>query len=487
LPIHFDTAVASGVYVRLDIDQQLDCDLKPNPEDFSISLPLCEANANATVRPIAIELKPKEADDNPRTSIILVLDEPLPPISEMELHYHPQEALMWSNTLDDAIGAFITHIPVKLSRHEPKEAFSTKLLETIAQKAKKPEKAPALPPAITNIVGSRIDISLNRILIPHQGVAVGDFRAEAQDRWCTVSAAAIRQLTSEDPHEIQLALKDDLEPGDILTVAFKAKRYPITALDGSQINNFKISARYQGPGEFEILETGENRAPDVKAKADAEQYHLQALETIMDEDLHGEHVVGGTLRGLLNSMLGVFKRSKAKDNTAEEEPGTALTISLTLTQKIILVLFLALVVWLVVVTVRLTSGLSDTAPASVLNTSAVGDENKPCNLSFASGNQYSGTCNAANKPDGRGIFQWKSGSTFEGDFASGQRSGDGYMTYPNGAKYDGQWQDDKKHGQGTYWTENGNRFEGQFEQGKMTENGTCYLADGSEQSGYCPN
>ena len=495
LPFQFDTAVASGVFLRLDIDQELDCDLKPNPDDFSISLPVCEANANSTVRPIALQLKAQQTSEQPRTSIILVLDEALPPVSELELHYHPQEALMWSNTLDDSISAFIIQIPVKLSRHEPKEAFSTKLLETIAKKSQKAPAPPPEDPVIAAIDSNQISIALNRFLIPHQGVAVGDFRAEAHDRWVTVAAAAVRQSASEEPHEIQLALKETLEPGDTLTIQFKAKRYPITALDGSQITNFKVSATYQGPGEFSTLSVDEtdstNAAP--ASDANAEQLHMQALESILDEDT----AVAQDDAGTLGKAKKLFSKSPK-----EPKPPRA---KMPLLQKVILGIFLAGLAWLAVVVFQLMFGFSAPAPktsqapvsapaASVAAPSTAAKQpaaatpvaTKPCQLTFNSGNQYSGSCNGAQKPHGNGRFQWTSGSSYEGNFANGSRSGQGFMTYPNGAKYEGQWLNDKKHGQGTYWSENGNRFEGRFEQGKMTSDGTCFMSDGSEVSGFCP-
>ncbi|WP_345420084.1 hypothetical protein [Halioxenophilus aromaticivorans] len=496
LPFHFDTAIASGVFVRMDVDQDLDCDLKPNPEDFSISLPVCEANTNSNVRPIALQLKPQPTADEPRTSIILVLEEPLPPVSELELHYHPQEALMWSNTLDDSINAFITHIPVKLSRHEPKEAFSTKLLETIAKKAKPEAGPPPEEPVITAMDEAQISIALNRFLIPHQGVAVGDFRAEAQDRWCTVAAAAVRQVSSEEPHEIQLALKEPLQAGDVITIAFKAKRYPITSMDGSQITNFKVAASYQGPNQFSVLaiEEGAGTTLVPASNENTEAMQRQALETILDE----KSAPAAEQPGAMNKLGGLVGRKKASE-PKERRP------IMTFGQKIILALFFCLVAWLGFTAFQLSSGFSEThsdAPPQIIDRSINADADQaaesgngalldttaePCSLTFDSGNLYDGTCNGAGKPHGQGNFQWVSGSSYEGNFFNGHRQGNGFMTYPNGAKYEGQWMNDKKHGQGTYWSETGNRFEGEFEHGNMTSNGTCFMADGSEVAGFCPN
>merc|ERR1712065_81526 len=89
LPFTIEPVVASGVFLRLDFNQHLDPDIKPSAADFSLSLPLCEASDGVTIRPIHVELKEREADHGPLTRVILVLSDPLPPVSEMELHYHP--------------------------------------------------------------------------------------------------------------------------------------------------------------------------------------------------------------------------------------------------------------------------------------------------------------------------------------------------------------------------------------------------------------
>ncbi|WP_317931229.1 hypothetical protein [Halioxenophilus sp. WMMB6] len=478
LPFRIAPAVASGVYLRLAFDQLLDSDLKPNPDDFSISLPLCEAGGDSTVRPIHLEIKNRDTDQGPLSTIILVLDHPLPPVSEMELHYHPLELLMWSNTTGDSIEPFILHLPVKLSRQEPKGALPAKLLESLANKAKK-QKAPELPPAITHVEGNRINVCLNRQLIPHQGVAAGDFRAEAEDHWCTVTAAAIHQSGKDEPHEVQLGIKEKLEPGAVLTIAFKAKRYPMTALDGSQISSFKVSARYLGPGKIEALAT-DTGAAEAQVKADTEKYHLQALETILDDSVTPKQVWGGYLLNSLYSLTQLLGRPLS--------PKVNGAVSVSRTQKLMAIALGLIIIWLAIVGVRFIASFpSANRPAPVANT--VGsdpDQLTSCRLNFVSGNKYTGTCNSANQPHGKGIFSWTSGSTYEGQFVNGKRSGQGIMSYPTGARYDGAWIDDKKHGRGTYWTETGDRFEGEFIDGKMTANGTCYKHDGTQVSGYCP-
>lgn len=110
-----------------------------------------------------------------------------------------------------------------------------------------------------------------------------------------------------------------------------------------------------------------------------------------------------------------------------------------------------------------------------------------CSLNFSSGNQYAGECDPQNKPHGRGVYTWASGSRYEGQFSHGKREGQGQMLYASGSRYQGSWVADKKQGQGTYWVDNGDRFEGQFDAGRMTENGTCYPKSGKSYSGFCRN
>lgn len=475
---HIEPAVASGIYIKLAFDQHFDSDLKPNPEDFSISLPVCEAADASTVRPIHVEFKDRPTDHGSQTNVILVLEKPLPPVSEMELHYHPLELLMWSNTASKSVEPFILPLPVRLSRQPQRDSLSTKLLETLAKRNKR-ESAPApLPPVITHMDGERINICLNRQLIPHQGVAAGDFRAEAEDRWVGITAAAIHQSSEDESHEIQLAMAEKLTPGDSIALAFKAKRYPMTSLDGSQISQFKVSARYLGEGQFQLIETQETTGKS-SARFETEKYHLSALEHLLDEDVSKGKAFGS-----------VFLESLAALTQAVGRPltGNKSEVAIPRTQMLMGVALVLIILFLVIAIFQMLSGFSTSTTtnrpqAADIDLSAT----LPCTLNFTTGNQYSGTCNGANQPHGKGTFQWTSGSTYEGEFQNGKRAGYGFMTYNNGAKYDGQWRDDKKEGNGIYWSNTGDRFEGEFSQGKMTANGVCYKTDGTQLRGFCPN
>ena len=44
---------------------------------------------------------------------------------------------------------------------------------------------------------------------------------------------------------------------------------------------------------------------------------------------------------------------------------------------------------------------------------------------------------------GQGIFEFKDGNVYEGEFYNGKKNGKGIMTYKNNTKYDGYWYEDK--------------------------------------------
>ena len=44
---------------------------------------------------------------------------------------------------------------------------------------------------------------------------------------------------------------------------------------------------------------------------------------------------------------------------------------------------------------------------------------------------------------GYGVYTWKNGRKFEGNFEYNKRSGRGIQTWPDGRVYDGEWLDGK--------------------------------------------
>jgi hypothetical protein len=62
--------------------------------------------------------------------------------------------------------------------------------------------------------------------------------------------------------------------------------------------------------------------------------------------------------------------------------------------------------------------------------------------------------------DGRGIYYYKDGSRYEGEYLSGKKHGKGMYTFPNGDKLLGIWQDNEYVGEGIMSFDNGDHYEG---------------------------
>ncbi len=113
------------------------------------------------------------------------------------------------------------------------------------------------------------------------------------------------------------------------------------------------------------------------------------------------------------------------------------------------------------------------------------------------GNTYKGEWlkHKSNVKDGVGIFFWKDGTKYEGQFTEDDISGYGRKMYCNGeyyigdfnkgkangsgtfqdiqgGRYKGEWKDDKQHGFGKEILNNGEAvYEGYFEEGKKNGSG----------------
>ena len=48
--------------------------------------------------------------------------------------------------------------------------------------------------------------------------------------------------------------------------------------------------------------------------------------------------------------------------------------------------------------------------------------------------------------NGRGVFKWKNGDSYDGDYSYGIKEGKGKYTFNNKNSYDGQWYSNKPHG-----------------------------------------
>ncbi len=71
--------------------------------------------------------------------------------------------------------------------------------------------------------------------------------------------------------------------------------------------------------------------------------------------------------------------------------------------------------------------------------------------------------------DGKGLFTWKSGKTYEGDWVDNRMNGKGIMKWPDGRVYNGEFVNDLRSGKGYIITLNGKKLWGIFKEGKMIE------------------
>lgn len=51
--------------------------------------------------------------------------------------------------------------------------------------------------------------------------------------------------------------------------------------------------------------------------------------------------------------------------------------------------------------------------------------------------------------NGYGIYKWKDGSVYQGQFLNGKKNGKGKYKDTNGSVFEGIWKNGKRHGKGT--------------------------------------
>jgi len=52
---------------------------------------------------------------------------------------------------------------------------------------------------------------------------------------------------------------------------------------------------------------------------------------------------------------------------------------------------------------------------------------------------------------GYGVYTWKDGRRYEGQYLKDRKHGHGVYKWADGRMYDGQWENGRQHGEGTYW------------------------------------
>ncbi len=70
---------------------------------------------------------------------------------------------------------------------------------------------------------------------------------------------------------------------------------------------------------------------------------------------------------------------------------------------------------------------------------------------------------------GRGVYTWKDGRRYEGEYQHDKKHGHGIYTWADGRKYDGPWAHGKLHGKGKYILPDGTMRIGLWDNGKRTK------------------
>lgn len=82
-------------------------------------------------------------------------------------------------------------------------------------------------------------------------------------------------------------------------------------------------------------------------------------------------------------------------------------------------------------------------------------------ISSENGN-YVGGINSLGEKEGFGIYNWKNGDEYIGEWSRGIKEGNGDYTWSNGARYSGEWQADKFNGEGTFVWPDGDKYFGNW-------------------------
>ena len=69
----------------------------------------------------------------------------------------------------------------------------------------------------------------------------------------------------------------------------------------------------------------------------------------------------------------------------------------------------------------------------------------------------------------RGIYVWKDGRKYDGQYKLDKKHGFGKYIWMDGRRYEGQWKDGKQHGKGLYWHQDGVMKVGVWEEGKRAK------------------
>jgi hypothetical protein len=84
--------------------------------------------------------------------------------------------------------------------------------------------------------------------------------------------------------------------------------------------------------------------------------------------------------------------------------------------------------------------------------------------------------------NGKGIYSWKDGRKYEGDYKDDKKEGFGIYVWADGRRYEGGWKNGKQHGEGKYFLPNGDVKYGLWDSGKRIK----WMESGSPTSEFAP-
>lgn len=99
------------------------------------------------------------------------------------------------------------------------------------------------------------------------------------------------------------------------------------------------------------------------------------------------------------------------------------------------------------------------------------------------GGEYVGERNSFNRFHGHGVYTYRNGAVYDGEWADGRKQGQGKQVQPDGSVYTGQWQDNLQNGQGRMKWANGDVYVGQWSAGHMHGKGVFTSANGDRYQG----
>lgn len=94
---------------------------------------------------------------------------------------------------------------------------------------------------------------------------------------------------------------------------------------------------------------------------------------------------------------------------------------------------------------------------------------------------YIGGINSLGEKEGFGIYTWKNGDEYIGEWVRGLKDGNGDYSWSNGSKYSGEWQADKFNGEGTFIWADGDKYFGNWLNDSREGTGVFIYANGKEE------